>query len=130
MRVLMATMQLDIGGAETHIVELSKALARRGVEVFVASNGGAYVRELGEAGITHFEVALHNKEIRSLVSAYKKLERIILDYKIDVVHAHARIPGFLCGLLEKKHKFRFVTTAHWVFNTKFHLNLLSNWGSR
>ncbi len=130
MRVLMATMQLDIGGAETHIVELSKELARRGIEVFVASNGGAYVRELEEAGITHFDVALHNKKLRSMLSAYKRLERIILDYKIDVVHAHARIPGFLCGLLQKKHGFRFVTTAHWVFNTRFPFNLLTNWGDR
>ncbi len=130
MRVLMATMQLDIGGAETHIVELSKALARRGVEVFVASNGGAYVKELEDAGIKHFDVTLHNKAVSSLWSAYRKLERIILDYKIDVVHAHARIPGFLCGLLHRKHKFRFVTTAHWVFNTRFPFNLLTNWGDR
>ncbi len=130
MRVLMATMQLDIGGAETHIVELSKALARRGVEVYVASKGGAYVKELEEAGIKHFKVALHNKKIGSLISAYKKLEHIILDCKIDVVHAHARIPGFLCGLLQKKYGFRFVTTAHWVFDTRFPFNLLSNWGDR
>ena len=61
MKVLMATMQLDIGGAETHIVELSKALKRRGVEVLVASNGGAYVPELESAGIPHFKVALHSK---------------------------------------------------------------------
>ena len=130
MRVLMATMQLDIGGAETHIVELSKALARRGIEVFVASNGGAYVKELEDAGIKHFEVALHNKRMGSLMSAYKKLEHIILEYKVDVVHAHARIPGFLCGLLQKKLGFRFVTTAHWVFDTRFPFNLLSNWGDR
>ena len=130
MRVLMATMQLDIGGAETHIVELSKALVRCGIEVFVASKGGAYVKELEDAGIKHFEVALNNKKLGSLISAYKELERIILDYKIDVVHAHARIPGFLCGLLQKKHGFRFVTTAHWVFNTRFPFNLLTNWGDR
>ena len=29
MRILMATMGLDIGGAETHIVELSKQLQSR-----------------------------------------------------------------------------------------------------
>lgn len=130
MRVLMATMQLDIGGAETHIVELSKALSRCGIQVFVASKGGAYVKELEDAGIKHFEVALNNKKPGSLTSAYKRLERIILDYKIDVVHAHARIPGFLCGLLQKKHGFRFVTTAHWVFDTRFPFNLLTNWGDR
>ena len=102
MRVLMATMQLDIGGAETHIVELSKALMRKGVEVFVASNGGAYVKELEDSGIQHFTVPLNKKNPRSLKNAYKLLEKIILDLKIDIVHAHARIPGFLCGLLHKK----------------------------
>ncbi len=130
MRVLMATMQLDIGGAETHIVELSKELARKGVEVFVASNGGAYVKELEDAGIKHFAVPLNRKNPTTLRKAYRELERIITDLKIDIVHAHARIPAFLCGLLHKKLNFRFVTTAHWVFDTRFPLNLLSNWGER
>lgn len=130
MRILMATMQLDIGGAETHIVELSKALARRGVEIYVASSGGAYVKELEEAGIRHFKVKLHRKTPASMLGAYRELKKIIFENKIDVVHAHARIPGFLCGLLHKKYNFRFVTTAHWVFNTRFPFNLLTDWGSR
>ena len=36
----MVTMGLDIGGAETHIVELSKQLRSMGYEVVVVSNGG------------------------------------------------------------------------------------------
>ncbi len=130
MRILMATMQLDIGGAETHIVELSKALKKRGVEVFIASNGGSYVKELEDAGIPHFKVALNRKSIFSMHKAYKSLKRIIDENSIDIIHAHARIPGFLCGLLQKKYKYRFVTTAHWVFKTAFPFNLLSNWGER
>ena len=130
MRVLMATMQLDIGGAETHIVELSKALSKMGVEVLVASNGGAYVKELEEAGIKHFKVELNRKTPGAVRRSYRQLEKIILENRVDVVHAHARIPGFLCGLLKKKHNFRFVTTAHWVFSTKFPFNLLTNWGDR
>ncbi len=130
MKVLMATMQLDIGGAETHIVELSKALARKGVEVIVASKGGAYVRELEDFGIRHFNVPLGSKNPRDLLSAYKILERLITNEGVDVVHAHARIPGFVCGLLQKKHRFRFVTTAHWVFSTRFPLKYFTNWGDR
>ena len=30
MKILMATMGMDIGGAETHIVELSKELTHQG----------------------------------------------------------------------------------------------------
>ena len=53
MKILMATMALDIGGAETHIVELSKALVRRGHEVLIVSNGGVYVPEAEDAGVRH-----------------------------------------------------------------------------
>ena len=44
-KILMITMGLDIGGAETHIVELSKELKRRGYDILVASSGGIYVRK-------------------------------------------------------------------------------------
>lgn len=130
MRVLMATMQLDIGGAETHIVELSKALKRRGVDVYVASNGGAYETELLEAGIPHFKVPFHSKNPISLSEAYKELKRIIISRGIDVVHAHARIPAAVISALHKQLDFAFVTTAHWVFSTRFPYNLLTKWGER
>ncbi len=130
MRILMTTMQLDIGGAETHIVELSKALARRGAEVYVASNGGAYVNELEESGIKHFSVPLHSKNPLKMEKSYRLLKKIISEYKFDVVHGHARIPSFICGKLRKKLNFPFVTTAHWVFRAGFPFNLLSNWGQR
>lgn len=130
MRVLMATMKLDIGGAETHIVELSKALAKRGVEVIVASNGGAYEQELTDAGIRHIKVPFHSKNPLCMYRAYQQLKEIIFDNHIDVVHAHARIPAFLCSLLHSRYHFRFVTTAHWVFSTRFPYNVLTRWGDR
>lgn len=130
MRVLIATMQLDIGGAETHIVELSKALTRRGIEVITASNGGAYVKELEDAGIKHIRVPFHSKNPLCLYQAYKQLKQIIFENHIDVVHAHARIPAFICALLHRRYHFRFVTTAHWVFSTKFPYNMLTRWGDR
>ena len=49
----MALMQFDIGGAETHVVELSKELVRRGYRVVIASNGGVYEKEVEDAGIKH-----------------------------------------------------------------------------
>ena len=41
-KVLMTLMGLDIGGAETHVVELSKELKKQGYDIIVASNGGVY----------------------------------------------------------------------------------------
>lgn len=130
MKIIMATMSLDIGGAETHIVELSKALKKQGHEILIASAGGAYVAEMTASGITHVDIPMNRRNFSSMLSARKQLKQLILAEKPDIVHAHARIPAFLCGTLHKKLKFPFVTTAHWVFSTGGILGYLTNWGQR
>ncbi|MCL1987095.1 MAG: polysaccharide pyruvyl transferase CsaB [Firmicutes bacterium] len=129
-KILIAIMSMEIGGAETHVLELCKALQKKGMQVYVASNGGAYEPELTECGVIHYKVPLHNKQPFNIIDAYKALKKIIVTHDIRLVHAHARIPAFICGFLQRQLNFRFVTTAHWVFTTKFPYNLLSNWGEK
>ena len=130
MKILMATMGLDIGGAETHIVELAKELRHQGHEVVVVSNGGVYVPEITAAGIRHYDAPMHRRSLRDMLRSRAILRDIIRREKPDVVHAHARIPAFLCGTLRRQLKFPFVTTAHWVFDTRGMLRYLTNWGQR
>lgn len=129
-KILMATMGLDIGGAETHIVELSKQLKVMGHDVVVVSNGGVYVPEIEAAGIRHYEAPLHRRSVGCMHRSLGVLRKVIRQEKPDIVHAHARIPGFLCGILHKGMGFPFVTTAHWVFQTGGGLRYLTNWGQR
>lgn len=130
MKILMATMGLDIGGAETHIVELAKQLKQQGHDIVIVSRGGVYVPEILQAGIRHYEAPLHQRALKSMKQARRILRDVIGKEQPDVVHAHARIPAFLCGSLHKQMGFPFVTTAHWVFNSKGALRYLTNWGER
>ena len=129
-RVLMALMGLQIGGAETHVVELSKELSKQGYEIIVASNGGVYERELTDVGIKHYNVPMNKRSPLKMIKSYYLLKDIIEKENIDIVHSHARIPGFICGFLHKKMNFTFVTTAHWVFYTGMGLKYLTNWGQK
>ncbi|MCL2401858.1 MAG: polysaccharide pyruvyl transferase CsaB [Oscillospiraceae bacterium] len=129
-KVLLTTMSLDIGGAETHIIELARELKRRGIDVSVASNGGVYVAELEQAGIPHHTVPMDKRKLSSMLQSYFLLRKIIKREKPDIVHAHARIPGFICGLLHKTMKFTFITTAHGVFDLGRGLKYLTNWGEK
>jgi len=45
MKILMVTMAMDIGGAETHILELSRELKKRGLDITIASNGTITVKK-------------------------------------------------------------------------------------
>lgn len=129
-KILMATMGLEIGGAETHIVELSRELQRRGYEVLVASNGGVYQAELEAAGVRCLSVPMNRREPVAMLKSLILMWQIIRRERPDVVHAHARIPAFLCGILHRFMHFPFVTTAHWVFDAGGALGKLTNWGQR
>ena len=128
--ILIATMGMNIGGAETHIVELAKGLKNKGFNIIVASNGGVYEQELIQNGIKHIKVPLHNKKIYNLIYSFFMLRRIIKEQKIDLVHAHARIPAFILALIHKTMKFPFVTTAHWIFETGKGLKYITEWGEK
>jgi len=128
MKILLVTMAMDIGGAETHILELAKELKRRKHEVYVMSNGGKYVNELENYGIEHIWAPMHNKKIGNMMKSYQILKKEIIEKKIELVHSHTRISSFICGLLHKKMKFPFVTTAHWTFKVTPLLKWMSNWG--
>lgn len=131
-KILMTLMGLEIGGAETHVVELSKELKKQGYDIIVASNGGVYEKELAAAGIRHYHVPMNQRNIFKMVRSYFLLKRIVKKEKVDIVHSHARIPGFLCGILRRRMKnaFTFVTSAHWVFYTGMGLKYLTNWGQK
>ena len=85
MKILMTLMGLEIGGAETHVVELSKELRARGYDIVVASSGGVYERELEKSGIRHVTLPLHTKSPSALIKSYKGLERLISREKFDIV---------------------------------------------
>jgi len=129
-RILMTLIRFDIGGAETHVLELALELKRMGYHIVIASNGGVYEKNLADAGITHYKVPMHSKSPSKVVKSLKLLKKIINDENIEIVHAHGRIPAFLCGILKKFINFTFVTTAHWVFDTSHGLKYITNWGEK
>lgn len=132
MKIVMALAGLDIGGAETHVVELSKEIKRRGWEVIMISGGGVYQKEVEEAGIKHYTVPVKERNYRNILKAKKEIRKILETEKPDIVHAHARIPGFILGMLHREmHRpFVYVTTAHWTFDTSFLVKTLTCWGEK
>ena len=129
-KILMAAMGMDIGGAETHIAELSAELQRRGCEVLVASNGGAYVPALEREGVRHFDVPMNRRSLLPMLRSLFRLRKIIAEERPAIVHAHARIPAFLCSILHRFMKFRFITTTHGIYTAGGLIGRLTSWGDK
>ena len=115
MRILMLTNAMESGGAETHIVSLARSLVRRGHAVTVASAGGAMVKLLRAAGVSHIRLPLDRRGLFSLFAARRGLSRLLRRGAWDVVHAHARLPAFLAAPLCARRGLCLVSTVHAKF---------------
>ena len=128
MKILIATMKMGIGGAETHIIELCRSLVSHRHSVTVVSAGGCLVPELKKYGARHVTLPLDKKDPISLLRSRRELKRLIKEEKFNIVHAHARIPAFVCEPICRKLDVRFVTTAHYDFKVNTILKALTRWG--
>ena len=100
MRVLMVIASMDCGGAETHVLSLSRALRREGHEITVASGGGRLAEQWEREGGRHLRIPL-KKSPWAIVISVIRLRRFLRDASADVIHVHGRLAGILCHGLSK-----------------------------
>lgn len=120
---------MGYGGAETHVSELAGELNDLGHRVTVASSGGELVASLAQ-GVKHITLPRFSRNLFGIMRSRAVIKRILKRGGFDVVHAHARIPAYLCGKYVKRYKFAFIVTAHAMFRMTPALRRLSVWGER
>lgn len=128
--ILFTLMNLDIGGAETHVVTLCKQLKDLGYNIIVASNGGIYQKELSQYGIKHYKVSLNTKNPLTGLHSFGRLINIVRKENVEIIHAHARIPAFISNIVSRLLGVKFITTAHAKFRCNFLLKNTSKWGEK
>ena len=128
MNILLACMSMGLGGAETHVYSLACALRSLGHGVTVASRGGVLADKLAENGIKQIFIPLDKADIFTVCKCRAVIGGLLKSGEYDIVHAHARIPAFVCAPVCKKHGVHFVTTVHAHFKGGSLLRALSRWG--
>ncbi len=129
-RIAILCMSMNIGGAETHILELAKQLKKNGNEITVYSNGGVYVEQLESFGIRHVKAPLHANTLSNLIRSYRIILKDFKKNRPSVVHSHTRISNYVAGQVCKRLSIPMVTTVHGHFYSDFFSRLVANWGCR
>ncbi|NLG86480.1 MAG: glycosyltransferase family 4 protein [Firmicutes bacterium] len=130
LNVLLALMALETGGAETHVVGLAQELKKRGHHVIVASQGGCLEEELLAAEIRHFQVPLNSRAPWDLLCGLRLMIRLVNEYNINLIHAHARIPAWVGHFASLWTRRPLVTTAHGIYSANLGLKALTTWGDQ
>jgi len=126
MNILQILPKLDVGGVETGTIDLSKELIKRGHKVIVVSGGGKLVKNLIEMDVKHIELPVHKKSPFTIVSSIKKLESIIKDERINIVHSRSRVPNIIAFFAARRAGAKFITTAHGYYSNHF-ISRVTGW---
>lgn len=110
MKVLQVCSAETIGGGERHVIDLTRALLERGHELHVAVRPGSPL-------VAHFPpdaVQWHEVKLRNAVDllSVRRLQKIIAEHRLDVVHAHLARDYTLAGLATKGSSARLFLTRH------------------
>ena len=106
MKILQILPELNIGGVERGVCDLSKALVEQGHQSFVISNGGKLESSLVASGGKHISMPVHIKRFKTLKLA-KELYEVILDVNPDIIHVRSRMPAWVTYHALKKFKNNF-----------------------
>lgn len=121
MNILHISRTMGQGGAEKIVYQLCKDdCADLNI---VASCGGEYVDLLSKIGVKNIDIEdFQNKNPFNIFKTLLKLNKIISEYKINIIHSHHRMAAFYARLLQIMNKdVIHIYTAHNVFYGKKNL---------
>lgn len=108
MRILLIIKNFDFGGAENHVRELANSLADAGEDVHVIGAKGRQVSQLRKN--VHFVPI----RMRSALLPFQFIYLIIyvIKHKIQILHAHQRLPILISSLAGKITGIPVIATVH------------------
>lgn len=113
--VLQVLPELGQGGVELGTIEIASELQKRGIENYVASEGGRMEYNLERIKVKHFTLPLKTKNIFKMYLNSLRLAKIIKKYGITIVHARSRAPAWSAYWAAKRCGVHFVTTFHGTY---------------
>ncbi len=113
--ILQVVPRLDTGGSEQATVEIAEALTRAGASALVVTEGGRMTTAVRQAGGEVIALPVASKNPFTILANAMRLQRLIAERGVDLVHARSRAPAWSAFLAARRTKRPFVTTYHGAY---------------
>jgi glycosyltransferase involved in cell wall biosynthesis len=114
--VLQVLPSLNTGGVERGTIEIAQAVAADKGIAIVASAGGPMVPMVEAAGGIHIALPLMTKDPLGIWRNARRLEALIRQHHVSIVHARSRAPAWSAWLACQRTGVPFVTTYHGTYS--------------
>ncbi|MDD5167172.1 MAG: GT4 family glycosyltransferase PelF, partial [Candidatus Omnitrophica bacterium] len=129
MNTLQILPELNLGGVETAVFDSVKYLSRLGHKTVVVSNGGELLKDLEQLGVIHYELPVHKKSLFTMIKMIPKVAEIIKKEKIEVIHAHSRVPAWIAYFAARRTNTVFITSCNGYYS-KHIFSQVMGWAKR
>ncbi len=116
--VLQIVPELDTGGVEQTVVDISEAIIAAGGRSIVATKGGRLEERLLKKGATVIHMPVHSKNPYVQWQNYKALRRLIRREAVNIVHVRSRAPAMAAINAAKAEGVRSVATYAGIYNAR------------
>ena len=113
--ILQVVPRLDTGGSEQATIEIAEALTRAGAKALVATAGGRMTNAVTQAGGEIVTLPVASKNPFTMLANAKRLESLIKERDVALVHARSRAPAWSAWLAARRTGRPFVTTYHGAY---------------
>jgi glycosyltransferase involved in cell wall biosynthesis len=107
---LIVTPSLHAGAADSGAVQLVRILASAGHRSIVVSSGGRMVGDVTAAGATFIPMNVESTNPVTMVRNALAMARLVREQRCDVIHAHARAPGWSAYYAARRTGVPFLTS--------------------
>lgn len=113
--VLQVLPRLDAGGAERTTLDVAAAVVQAGGRALVACAGGRMISELQVLGGVWLPFPTDVKNPLKMLMNVRKLAKVIVAERVDVVHARSRAPAWVALGAARIVERPLVTTYHGAY---------------
>lgn len=119
-RILQIIPNMEIGGAERTVLEITSFLKDTNFSSLVLTSGGKLIDDLERANIEVIKLKIDKKNPYSIIKNYFLFIKIFREKKINLVHVRSRAPAWSAIFAAKKLGIPVLTTWHGhVSNSSF-----------
>ena len=108
---------LDSGGVEQGTIDLANYIAQNRNKNIIISNGGGMLQYLNKGYVSHYKLPVHSKNFFTMPFVARKINSIIEENNINILHVRSRAPAWILPYINKK-KITTVSTFHNVYGNQ------------
>ena len=125
-RILQIIPNMEIGGAERTVLEITSFLKDTNFSSLVLTSGGKLIDDLEKANIEVIKLKIDKKNPYSIIKNFFLFIKIFREKKINLVHVRSRAPAWSAIFAAKKLGIPVLTTWHGHVNNSSFIKKIYN----